>query len=151
LPASDWLAASTLAYFVERFGGSREAAVEAMQRPGFAEEIKRLGAYLDTDPADGRLYLRIPYRVIERGRLAVRRGSGRPGSDDGDRTQPRKPKPRHRPLAPIPKATVKALKWQLAQRKAKLRDPEFAQEKIADRLGLERTRIQHAEALERAC
>jgi hypothetical protein len=83
--------------------------------------------------------------------LAVRRGSGRPGSDDGDRTQPRKPKPRHRPLAPIPKATVKALKWQLAQRKAKLRDPEFAQEKIADRLGLERTRIQHAEALERAC
>jgi hypothetical protein len=39
----------------------------------------------------------------------------------------------------------------LAQRKAKLRDPEFAQEKIADRLGLERTRIQHAEALERAC
>jgi hypothetical protein len=58
-------------------------------------------------------------------------------------------KPRHRPPDPIAEATVKQLKWELAQRRTKRRDPELTQEKIAARLGLDRTRIQQAEALEK--
>jgi hypothetical protein len=59
------------------------------------------------------------------------------------------PKPRHRPPDPIPRATIKDLLWELAQREARRGDPELTQEKIAGRLGLERTRVQQAEALKR--
>ena len=58
-------------------------------------------------------------------------------------------RPRHRPPAPISEATVKDLRWELAQRKARPRDPKLTQEKIAERLELERSRVQQAEALER--
>lgn len=45
-----------VAYLVGRYGGTREAAVEAMQLPAFAEEItKQTGARLETAP-DGRPY-----------------------------------------------------------------------------------------------
>jgi len=64
--------------------------------------------------------------------------------------KPKSRKPRHRPPDPIPDDTVKRLKWELAQREAKPRDREFTQEKIADRLGLDRSRVQQAEALRRA-
>jgi hypothetical protein len=58
-------------------------------------------------------------------------------------------KPRHRPPDPIPEATVKRLMWELAQRKARPRDRELTQEKIASRVELHPTRVQQAEALER--
>jgi hypothetical protein len=62
---------------------------------------------------------------------------------------PKTRRPRHRPPDPIPEATVKQLKWELAQRRARPRDPELSQEKIARRRELDRSRIQQAEALER--
>jgi hypothetical protein len=71
-----------------------------------------------------------------------------PSLDDAG--QPKARKPRHRHPDPILETTVKQLKWELAQRKAKPRDREFTQEKIAARLELDRTRVQQAEKLERA-
>jgi hypothetical protein len=70
-----------------------------------------------------------------------------PPFDDAPAAQ--QPKPRHRHPDPIPDETIKQLKWELAQRKAKPRNREFTQEKIARRLGLDRTRVQQAEALQR--
>ena len=63
--------------------------------------------------------------------------------------QPKPKRQRQRPPAQIDEATVKELKWDLAQRKAKPKDPEFTQQKIAARLGLATTRVQQAEGLER--
>jgi hypothetical protein len=59
-------------------------------------------------------------------------------------------KRRHRPPGPIAVATVKDLKWQLTQRATRPKDREFTQEAIAARLGLDRSRVQQAEALELA-
>lgn len=90
-----------------------------------------------------------PFGVLDEQRrslalaLMIARGEGSP-----QRPPAQPPKPRHRPPDPIPEATVKQLKWELAQRKARRRGPEFTQEKIAGRLGLDRTRVQQAEALE---
>lgn len=64
--------------------------------------------------------------------------------------QPKAKKPRHRPPDPIPRETVKNLQWELGQRRAKPRDPELTQEKIALRVRLDRSRILQAEALQRA-
>ena len=70
--------------------------------------------------------------------------------EDGEPAPVEKPKPRHRHPASIPTETVKQLKLELAQRKARPRDREFTQEKIAARLGLsDRSRVQQAEALQR--
>jgi hypothetical protein len=66
------------------------------------------------------------------------------------RTGPAAKKPRHRPPTPIAKATVKQLKWELAQRKARPRDPDFTQDAIAQKLELNSSRIQQAEGLQQA-
>ena len=71
-----------------------------------------------------------------------------------DGPEPRARRPRHRPPDAIPIATVKRLMWDLAQRKAQRKarprvDPELTQEKIGERLELNRSRVQQAEALER--
>jgi hypothetical protein len=66
MPASEWLEPSVVAYFIERYGGTREAAVAAMQLPGFEEEFKRqTGAALEND-AEGRPYPRLLSRDTER-------------------------------------------------------------------------------------
>lgn len=62
-------------------------------------------------------------------------------------------KPRHRHPAPISKDTIKKLKWELAKRREELAqqkprgEREYTQEKIAERLELDDTRVQQAEAL----
>jgi hypothetical protein len=57
--------------------------------------------------------------------------------------------PRHRPPAPIARASVQQLTLELAQRKARPHDRELTQENIAYRVKMDRSRIQQAEALER--
>jgi hypothetical protein len=70
--------------------------------------------------------------------------------------QPRVGKPRHRRPDAIPEATVKALKLELTRRRAcrgdrrLIRGRKLTQEQIAERLELQRTRVQQAEALDRA-
>jgi hypothetical protein len=71
-----------------------------------------------------------------------------PSLDEAEKPKPAKP--HHRPPDPIPTATVKRLKWELVQRRAKPRDREYTQEKIAARLDLSRPRVQQAEKLESA-
>lgn len=58
-------------------------------------------------------------------------------------------RPRHRPPDPISTKDVKQLMWELDQRKARPDDSELTQEKIAGRVGLDDTRVQQAEALQR--
>jgi hypothetical protein len=85
----------------------------------------------------------------------TRPAPGKGGVEPGGTVRSNATKPRHRPPEPIARATVEALKAELAQRKAerargvKRGQGEHTQEKIANRLGLSRTRVQQAEALER--
>jgi hypothetical protein len=133
--------------FVARFGSIARAEEQARMVPGFAEEIQRV----DTEIEWLSTLLREPPRARaeledERRQLIVEALA-----ESAPETHPR-----HRPPAQIPVGTVKELKWQLAQRQAELaqrkprREREYTQEKIAERLGLDDTRVQQAEALQRA-
>jgi hypothetical protein len=131
-----------------------KAEEKARAVPGFGEEIRRVeaeivhlkGTFLH--PARDEL----EKLEAERQSLVV---EALAESTPVGKEQRRLP-PRHRPPTEISLDTVKKLKMELVQRKAEnaKRKPrgerEFTQEKIAARLGLDVTRVQQAEALERA-
>jgi hypothetical protein len=60
----DWLDPAAVAYLVKRYGGTREAALEAMQLSEYAQEFAALGVELETD-ADGHPYPRLRTRGVE--------------------------------------------------------------------------------------
>jgi hypothetical protein len=141
--------------FVARFGSIAKAEERARSVPGFAEEIDRVEneiGYLSTllsPPPHARAELE-----DERRRLIVEALADPPTETLAVDGETAKAHPRHRPPAQIPVDTVKDLKWQLAQRQKELaqRKPrgkrEYTQEKIAESLGLDDTRVQQAEALQ---
>jgi hypothetical protein len=61
--------------------------------------------------------------------------------------QPKPRKPRQRPPGQISRAAVQALMLELERRKAKPRDRELTQRRIAARVGLNQARVQEAEEL----
>jgi hypothetical protein len=125
-------------------GLTPERVLWAMARPGVGDELRALGVReLSGFNATGAQEFGWPPWNEARIQQVVA-----DALDDDEPTQ-EQPEPRHRPPDPIPEATVKDLKWELAQRKARPGDREFTQEKIAGRLELDRSRIQQAEALER--
>jgi hypothetical protein len=143
LVAADWLDRDVIACLEEKCGTLVDAVLIAYASGGVGDELHSLGVREISTFGGADVYVpegreRVVWaRVVE--------------YHDCVSPQPQAAKrPRHRPPDPIPLATVKDLKWELAQRKAKPRDPELTQEKIAGRLGLDRTRVQQAEALEKA-
>jgi hypothetical protein len=139
LVAADWLDRDVIACLEEKCGTLVDAVLIAYASGGVGDELHSLGVREISTFGGADVYVpegreRVVWaRVVE--------------YHDCVSPQPQAAKrPRHRPPDPIPLATVKDLKWELAQRKAKPRDPELTQEKIAGRLGLDRTRVQQAEA-----
>jgi hypothetical protein len=155
VPASDWLEPDVVAYLLVQFGSTQKAAVVAMQLPEFSDEFAAQTSATLRIGEDGQPYVgpfsrdsdRAFWKLVE---AAVGPNSRYALSLEPDRVeQPNAKKPRHRPPAPIATATVKQLKWELAQREAKPADRELTQEKIAARLSLDDTRVQQAEGLQR--
>jgi hypothetical protein len=82
MPAGEWLDSPVIDYFVREFeGGTREAAVRAMQLPGFKGELEALGAHLYTD-ADGRLHAIFPFRSTDQACWKVVEAAVGPESSD---------------------------------------------------------------------
>jgi hypothetical protein len=143
-------------YLMTQFGGTAEAAIAAMQLPGFRDEFPRqTGAALETDPSDGHLYIRWP--ALDRDRTVWKLVEAAVGPDSryaqgsGDVAESARRKPRHRTPEQLDIETVKKLKLELAKRKAGgPRDPEYTQGAIAQRLGWKTTRVQQAEGLQKA-
>jgi len=121
---------------LEWFGDEGHPQPETRTRP-FLYALWDVEAYGDVTPSWGRLQ---------------RLEDGEPTDAQPEPTaqQPKNKKPRHRRPDLLEKRKVKKLMWELAQRKARPpRDPEFTQEKIAQRLGWDRSRVQQAEGLQK--
>jgi hypothetical protein len=122
------------------------------QRPQPAVRRPRILSYFRADGG-----VRIETRTPTWGNIPSLETNAAPeegGVEPGGAAQSKARRVRHRPPDPIARATVEALKAELVQRKALARgvkrgEGEHSQEKIANRLGLSRSRVQQAEALER--
>jgi hypothetical protein len=101
-----------VADLIERFGGTREAAVAAMQLPGFTEEFTRqTGARLETAP-DGRPYPRFLTRESERPFWKlVEAAVGRDANEPTDRLQRRDPLPTRQTTEAVRLRAVERESW----------------------------------------
>jgi hypothetical protein len=152
---ADWLTARQLDALARRYGTENPAEEAIRDARACSPEVARLWAARDAPiwrgDRDGWSSLFWPEVLRALGIVEALANDKRPAVAHA----PTETHPRHRPPAQIAVETVKALKWQLAKRQEELAqqrprgEREYTQEKIAERLGLDRNRVQRAEALQR--
>ena len=142
--APDWLHRDVIACLEEKCETLDDAVLIAYDATGGVDgELHRLGVRDLSTFGGADVYVPEGRERVVWARVVEYHGCAAPQPQAAKR-------PRHRPPDPISEETIKDLKWELAQRKARRGDRELSQEKIAGRLELDRSRIRQAEALELA-